>query len=64
MWSALFACEKFAVVMPRPYDSASAEAWQLIAGLEGILIIVLLVCWLHAAARPRESAAKPPEVPP
>ncbi len=32
--------------------SPVAEAWQIVAGLEAILIVVLFLGWLHAACRP------------
>lgn len=36
--------------------STSEETWQLVAGLEAALILVLFVGWLQAAQRPTSNA--------
>lgn len=48
MYCELLACQQYVGTIPRLASSAGAETWQLVAGLEGALILVLFVGWLHA----------------
>ncbi|MDB5336641.1 MAG: hypothetical protein JWN70_2260 [Planctomycetaceae bacterium] len=46
--SLVFACQQYAGSYPRLVSSSGVETWQLVAGLEAALILVLFVGWLHA----------------
>ncbi len=45
---AVIACQQYAGSYPRLASSSGAETWQLVAGLEAALILVLFAGWLHA----------------
>ncbi len=45
----VIACQQFAQVGSSGQMSSSGEVWQLTAGLEGIVVLVLFIGWLHAA---------------
>lgn len=47
LMGSLLACQQYAGSYPRLASSAGVETWQLVAGLEAALILVLFVGWLH-----------------
>jgi hypothetical protein len=59
----LFACQQFAVVSPRAVAVTGGEAWQLAAGLEAILILVLFLGWLDAVSGTAERRDEDREAP-
>lgn len=48
MCTELFACQQYVGTIPRLASSSGVETWQLVAGLEAALILVLFAGWLHA----------------
>lgn len=48
MGSALFACQPIVCTIPQFASNTNMEPWQLVAGLEAALILVLFTGWLHA----------------
>ncbi len=51
----IIACQQYAGSYPRFASSSGVETWQLVAGLEAALILVLFAGWLNA---PRTTSLK------